>query len=160
MTFRTRVFDAQRADSKNESGAVNGYVLSLYKDWEGLFKAEPKQVYLNVCHPGEKKGPHLHMHRWDYFTTLRGSVRYILKYGPGDYEEIVVDAAQGHGVKVVEVPPAVPCLMVNIGKEEAWVINMPNPAWHPDNQDSHPVSYADHEDYPSFTGEGRGRTSW
>ena len=144
MKMRTRVFDAQRADSKNDRGQVNGYVLSLYKDWEGQFQAEPKQVYLNVCNPGEQKGPHLHMHRWDYFATLKGAIRYVIKYGPGDYEEIDVRVEAGKGAKIVEVPPAIPCLMINIGPDEAWIVNMPNPAWHPDHQDSHPVSYEDY----------------
>lgn len=146
MKPRTRTIDAQRAASKNERGAVNGFVVSLYKDWEGLFQAEPKQVYLNICLPGEHKGPHLHMNRWDYFATIRGSVRLVIKYGPGDYEEVDVHVGPGgEGIKIVEVPPAIPCLIINIGEEEAWVLNMPNPAWHPDNQDSHPISY---DDYP------------
>jgi dTDP-4-dehydrorhamnose 3,5-epimerase len=145
--LRTRVFDAQRADSKNAQGNVNGYIVSLYKDWEGQFQAEPRQVYLNVCLSGEHKGPHLHLKRWDYFTTVRGSVRFVIKYGPGDYEEIDVHCERGHGIKIVEVPPAIPCLMINIGEEESWVINMPNPAWHPDQQDNHPVQY---DDYPGW----------
>lgn len=145
MALRTRVIDAQRNDSRDEQGLVNGAVVSLYKDWEHVFQAEPKQVYLNICLPGEHKGPHLHMHRWDYFATIRGSVRFVIKYGPGDYEQVDVHCADGgHGVRIVEVPPAVPCLMINIGSDEAWVLNMPNPAWHPDNQDSHPVCYDDY----------------
>lgn len=145
--MRTRVIEANRYDSKSERGERNGYVVSLYKDWEKLFRAEPKQVYLNICFPGEKKGPHLHMHRWDYFTTIRGSTRYVIRYGPRDYEEIDVHVNDGQGIRIVEVPPAIPCLVINIGEEDAWFINMPNPAWHPDNQDSHPVSY---DDYPGL----------
>ncbi len=143
--MRTRVIDAPRIVSKNKQGQPNGYVVSLYKDWEAIFKAEPKQVYLNITAPGEKKGPHLHMHRWDYFTTIRGSARFVVKYGPGDYEQIDVHVRDGEGVKIVEVPPAIPCLIVNIGDDEAWVLNMPNPAWHPQNPDDNAVSY---DDYP------------
>lgn len=144
MKLRTRVIETQRHQSKNHRGDVNGFVVSLYKDWEKYFQAEPKQVYLNCCHVGEKKGPHLHMRRWDYFTTITGSARFVLKYGPGDYEEIDVVTRDGHGIKIVEVPPAIPCLIVNIGATETWIINMPNPAWHPDNPDDHPVDYGDY----------------
>ena len=146
--MRTRVIETSRHDSKNEKEELNGYVVSLYKDWEKLFQAEPKQVYLNVCFSGETKGPHLHMNRWDYFATLRGSTRYVIKYGAGDYEEIDVCVKDGEGIRIVEVPPAIPCLIINIGDEEAWIINMPNPAWHPDAQDSHHVNY---DDYPGLS---------
>ena len=141
---RTRVIEAPRIDSRNIRGDVNGYVVSLYKDWEKEFQVEPKQVYLNVCRSGERKGPHLHMKRWDYFATVRGSVRFVTRYGAGDYEEIDVHADDGSGIKIVEVPPAVPCLMINIGGVDAWIINMPNPAWHPDKQDNHSVNFDDY----------------
>jgi dTDP-4-dehydrorhamnose 3,5-epimerase len=142
------VLPASKQESKNRRGEVNGYVVSLYKDWERLFRAEPQQVYLNVCFPGEWKGPHLHMRRWDYFATIRGSTCYVVKYGAGDYEEIDVNAADA--VLIVEVPPAVPCLIVNTGDEDAWVINMPHPAWHPDDRDDHAVSYEDYPDWPRY----------
>lgn len=142
--MRTQIIETQRHVSKNKDGRPNGYVVSLYKDWEGLFKSEPKQVYLNITAPGEKKGPHLHMQRWDYFTTIKGSARFVIKYGPRDYEVIDVHVRDGEGIKIVEVPPAIPCLIVNIGQEEAWVLNMPNPAWHPDHPDDNPVSYDDY----------------
>ena len=144
MTQRTRVLETQKIVSRNKAGEPNGYIVSLYKDWEQEFKAEPRQVYLNICHPGEAKGPHLHMHRWDYFTLIRGSMRFVIKYGPGDYEEVDVHVRDGAGVRIVEVPPAVPCLMINIGAEDAWVINMPNPAWHPQRPDDAPISYDDY----------------
>ena len=149
MTLRTRVIEAQRNYSRNHKGEINGYVVSLYKDWERLLQAEPRQVYLNCCFVGEQKGPHLHMKRWDYFTTIRGAVRFVVKYGPGDYEEVDVIVKDGLGIKIVEVPPALPCLIVNIGETEAWVVNMPNPAWHPSDQDDHPVDYGDYRASPS-----------
>ncbi len=142
--MRTKVIECPKHISKNKDGKANGYVISLYKDWEKTFDADPKQVYLNICHPGEQKGPHLHMNRWDFFTTIRGSARFVVKYGPGDYETIDVHVDDGAGVKIVVVPPAIPCMIENIGKEDCWVINMPNPAWHPDNPDDHPVSYNDY----------------
>jgi mannose-6-phosphate isomerase-like protein (cupin superfamily) len=137
--MRTRVFEYPRHASRNTAGEANGYVVSLYKDWEGDFRAEPRQVYLNVTYPGERKGPHLHMERWDYFATIRGSMRFVIKYGEDEYEEVDVSARDG--IRVVEVPPGVACLMINTGADEAWVINMPNPAWHPDRPDDNPVSY-------------------
>jgi mannose-6-phosphate isomerase-like protein (cupin superfamily) len=147
MSLRTKVIETTCHDSKNDQQLLNGYVVSLYKDWEGIFEVEPKQVYLNVCFPGEWKGPHLHMNRWDHFITIRGNTRYVIKYGASDYEEIDVNVENGKGIMIVVVPPAIPCLVINTGKDDAWFLNLPNPAWHPDNQDNHPISY---DDYPGW----------
>jgi dTDP-4-dehydrorhamnose 3,5-epimerase len=146
MAQRTRILHTSRIASRNKEGKPNGCVISLYKDWEGEFKAEPRQVYLNICNPGESKGPHLHMKRWSYFGLIRGSMRFVLKYGEGDYEEI--DLHAGGDVRIIEVPPALPCLMINAGPEEAWVICMLNPAWHPEHPDDAPVSYDDYVGTP------------
>ncbi len=77
------------------------------------------------------------------------STRYVVKYGAGDYEEIDVNAADA--VLIVEVPPAIPCLIVNTGDEDGWVINMPHPAWPPDDRDDHAVSYDDYPDWPRYS---------
>lgn len=126
--------------SREKSGEPNGYLVSLWKDWERIFKAEPKQIYLNICDPKVVKGPHLHKNRWDYFVCIRGKIRFIVKWNR-EYEEIEVDAGNDPCFKIVEVPPAIPCAIQNIGEREAWFLSMPNPAWHPDNQDDHPVQF-------------------
>lgn len=142
--MKTRVIEEKKIVSREKSGEPNGYLVSLWKGWEKIFKADPKQVYLNVCNPKAVKGPHLHKNRWDYFVCIRGKVRFIIKWGI-DYEEIEADADNDTTFKIIEVPPAIPCATQNIGKGEAWFLNMPNPAWHPDNQDDHPVQFDGYE---------------
>lgn len=142
--MRTRIIEEKKHLSRDKKGNPNGRVISLWKDWEGIFKAEPKQIYLNICAPKAVKGPHLHRKRWDYFVCIRGQIRFIVKWGK-EYEEIEVDAEGDPCLKIVEVPPAVPCAIQNVGTEEAWFLNMPNPAWHPDNQDDYPVTFEGYE---------------
>lgn len=138
--MKTRVILEKSILSRGKNGEKNGYVFSLWKDWENIFKVDPKQFYLNVCFPKAIKGPHLHNHRWDYFVCIRGKIRFIVKWGE-DYEEIEADADNDNAFKIVEIPPAIPCAIQNIGSSEAWFLNMPNPAWHPDDQDDHPVQF-------------------
>jgi hypothetical protein len=84
------------------------------------------------------------MSRWDYFVCIRGKIRFVVKWGT-EYEEIEANAEQDSFLKIVESPPAIPCAIQNIGEGEAWFLNMPNPAWHPDRQDDHPIVFANYE---------------
>lgn len=138
--MKTRIIEEKKLLSRSKEGEINGFVISLWKEWEMLFKVDPKQVYLNICYPKTVKGPHLHMNRWDYFVCIRGKIRFIVKWGE-NYEEIEADADNDPCFKIVEVPPAVPCAIQNIGGGEAWFLNMPNPAWHPDDQDDNSITF-------------------
>lgn len=138
--MKTKIIEEKKYVSRDAKGDPNGFVISLWKDWEKFFKADPKQIYLNICAFKQVKGPHLHRNRWDYFVAIRGRIRFIVQWGK-EYEEVEVDADRDPCFKIVEVPPAVACAIQNIGKGEAWFINMPNPAWHPDNQDNHPADF-------------------
>lgn len=138
--MKTRVIEEKKYLTKDQQGNVNGQLVSLWKDWEKIFKAEPKQVYFNICAPKAIKGPHLHKKRWDYFVCIRGKIRFIVKWDE-NYETIEVDAENDPCFKIVEIPPAVPCAIQNISDAEAWFLNMPHPAWHPDDPDDHPVTF-------------------
>ncbi|MDO8527449.1 MAG: WxcM-like domain-containing protein [Deltaproteobacteria bacterium] len=138
--MKTRVIEEKKIVTKDKKGTPNGFVISLWKNWEKYFKAEPKQIYMNICTPKSVKGPHLHMNRWDYFVCIQGKIRFIVKWG-NEYEEVEVDADKDPCFKIVEVPPAIPCAIQNVGESDAWFINMPNPAWHPEDQDDHPISF-------------------
>lgn len=143
--MKTRIIEEKKYISRDmRTKEPNGLLVSLWKNWENIFKAEPKQVYLNVCSPKAIKGPHLHMNRWDYFVCIRGKIRFVVKWEK-EYEEIEVDADKDPCFKIVEVPPAIACAIQNIGPEEAWFLNMPNPAWHPEKQDDHPALFDDYQ---------------
>lgn len=139
--MKTRIIEEKKNTTRDiRTKEPNGLLISLWKDWEKYFKVEPKQVYLNTCAPKSVKGPHLHKNRWDHFVCIKGKIRFVVKWNQ-DYEEIEVDADNDPCFKIVEIPPAISCAIQNVGKGEAWFLNMPSPAWHPDNQDDHPTTF-------------------
>ena len=139
--MRTRVIEEKKLTTRDiQSKEPNGILVSLWKDWEKIFRDDPKQVYLNICAPKSVKGPHLHLKRFDHFVCIRGKIRFIVKWDK-EYEEVEADADKDPCLKIVEVPPAIPCAIQNIGEGDAWFLNLPNPAWHPDDPDDHPVEF-------------------
>ena len=139
--MKTRVIEEKKFTTRDiNTKEPNGLLVSLWKNWEKIFQVEPAQVYFNICSAKAVKGPHLHKKRWDHFVCIRGKIRFIVKWDK-EYEEIEADADKDPCLKIVEIPPNVPCAIQNIGEGEAWFLNMPNPAWHPDDQDDHSVPF-------------------
>ena len=127
---------------------VNGFLIPLYNIHEGFFPAgeEPKQVYLTVIAPNEIKGPHLHFVRTGCFTCIKGNVRIILKNGS---RYLVVFSGESHEFRSVIVPKGVPAALQNIGDHDAYVLNMPTPAWTPEMNDEHTADFSDF-DFSAF----------
>lgn len=132
-----------RIVTKNLSGAPNGWLVPIFNVHDGVVSPEqfPRQVYLTVVSPGAVKGPHLHMKRWGLFTCIRGDIKIVVRRGR-EYEEYFT--GENHSFATVQVPAGMPAALQNIGKEEAYVLNMPSPAWHPDDLDEYPVSFDDY----------------
>jgi mannose-6-phosphate isomerase-like protein (cupin superfamily) len=115
-------------------GKPNGWLLPLWNVNERT-DLRPDQVYLTVVASGCSKGPHLHKKREQRYYVIKGDCEvitrdpvtgeYAMRYmWPGDVEV---------------VPAGVPSQLRNKGIGEAWLINMPSPAWSPDDQDEWPV---------------------
>jgi len=98
----------------------------------------PKQVYLTVCEPGMVKGPHLHKTRWGAFTCVRGNLRLIARVG-SEYEEYF--SGEDYAYATIEVPPGIPAALQSIGAVPAYILNMPSPAWRPEDRDEHEVVF-------------------
>lgn len=128
--------------TKNSQGKVNGFLVPLYNIHDGFFPSgkEPQQVYLTVIAPGEIKGPHLHFIRTGCFTCIKGNARFVLKT---DEAYQVVMSGEDHEYRTVIVPTGVPAALQNLGKEDAYVLNMPQPAWTPDMNDEHSADFSD-----------------
>lgn len=142
--MRTQIISLDKITTRDkQSKSPNGYIVSLWKDWETILPKQPKQVYLNVCEPGQVKGPHLHKQRWQQYACLFGKGRIVVKYGKGDYEEIDVDADLAP--VVVVIPAGTASAIQATGKKDFVLLNMPSPAWHPENQDDHPVEFDDYK---------------
>lgn len=128
--------------TKDSTNTPNGYLVPIYNIHEGFFPPgkEPQQVYLTVIAPGEIKGPHLHFIRTGCFTCIKGNARFVLKTADG-YQ--VVFSGEDHEYRTVIVPTGVPAALQNIGDGEAFVLNMPQPAWTPDMNDEHSADFSD-----------------
>lgn len=140
--MQVRVFDLECIKTKNvKYGHQNGVFIPVWRDWDGIYEHEPKMVYVTTCFPGELKGPHLHKQRWSYLTVLKGQVVFIVKLD-GEFKEFVISADRP---QTIVIPAKVPQAHVNIGDEDAIVMNLCNPAWHPDNQDNYTADYGDYD---------------
>jgi len=139
MKPKLRVFPHKRFETKGSDGQANGFLVPIFNVHDGWIPAErqPQQVYLTVCAPGTRKGPHLHMKRWGHFTCIRGNARVVAKLGD---EYVIEYIGEAHQYQTVEVPAGVPNMLENVGDVDAYIINTPSPAWHVDDQDDHPVT--------------------
>ena len=122
-------------------GYQNGNFIPIWRDWDNLYKKEPQMAYVATCFPKELKGPHLHLKRWSYLTVLKGKVVFIVKVDE-QFKEFVISNKKP---QTIIIPAGIPQAHINIGEEEAIIINLCNPAWHPDRQDNYTADYGDYD---------------
>jgi dTDP-4-dehydrorhamnose 3,5-epimerase-like enzyme len=127
----------------DKQGRPNGWLLPIFNVHDHVVAEaqHPKQLYVTAVAPRSVKGPHLHMKRWGLFTCIRGNVVVVVRT-PEGYREY--ESGESHEFATIQVPAGVPAALFNPGDEEAWVVNMPSPSWHVDDQDDHPVSFDDY----------------
>ena len=58
---------------------------------------------------------------------------------------LVIDVDGDENPCVVIVPAGIPSAIQNTGEKPFVIMNMPHPAWHPENQDDHPVEFEDYD---------------
>lgn len=121
--------------TKDASGQPTGLVLPI---WNSAYDTDysPEQVYLTTIVEGGVKGPHLHLKRAGAFTCIKGDVLIVTREN-GEYRQM--RCGDQWGYKTVHVAPGVPCALYNVGRGEAFVLNMPTPPWRHDDQDEHEV---------------------
>lgn len=115
----------------DKQGAETGWLLPI---WNVVDGPKVDQVYLTVISQGAMKGPHLHMVRRGLFKCLRGKVWLVTRSG-------LVYRMEALGVnnEPVVVMPGIAAALYNRGLGDAYVLNMPSPAWDKDNRDEHEV---------------------
>ena len=129
--------------TKNSKGGPNGWLIPIFNVYDDLIDEtqHPRQVYLTVISPREVKGPHLHLKRWGLFTCVRGNVKIVVRI-ENRYEKYLT--GEDYNFATIQVPAGIPAALQNIDDKEAFVLNMPAPAWHIDDQDEHPVNFDDY----------------
>lgn len=119
-------------ETRNADGDVNGWIQPLWHVDSGV---PIEQVYLTVVSAGMSKGPHLHKKRRGFFMVVRGIVTIVWRDVDGKYWHRIMSV----GCDPLEIPPGTPAALYNDSMDDAYVINMPYPAWRKDDQDEHPV---------------------
>lgn len=125
MTDTVKVEDAKKVLTYDLSGNENGFLVELFR--EDRFTLS----YLTCAKPGAFKGYHLHRVRAARYMCVKGTMKIIL-YVNGVREEHILSA---ENLKRLYIPKDVPTGLENIGTEDAWLVNLPDPAYDPDLKD-------------------------
>ncbi len=129
---------AKKVSTNDAEGKENGFLIELFKD------ADKTEVYLSAALPGAFKGYHLHRVRAARYVCLKGKMR-IITYEREDNtwirSEHILDAANPTRLFI---PKDTATGLENIGDEEGWLINYPDPAYDPSLKDEQ-VEYTQEE---------------
>jgi dTDP-4-dehydrorhamnose 3,5-epimerase-like enzyme len=132
--------NAKKVTTYTADRQENGFLIELFKDKETGGKTE---VYLTAATPGAFKGYHLHRVRAARYVALKGKMKITL-YKPGDInskEEHILDSQDPMRLFI---PKDIATGLENIGDEEAWLINYPDPAYDPSLIDEQ-IEYTEEE---------------
>lgn len=138
----------KKYQTSNNEDQINGFLVPIYNINDNFFEegSEPQQVYLTVIGPKKIKGPHLHKIRTGCFTCIKGNARFILKVD-GEYQAVL--SGEDYDYQSVIVPTNVGAVLQNLEDEDAYVLNMPSPAWTSDMDDEYDEDFSDF-DFNSF----------
>lgn len=129
MVDGVRVEEAKKVLTQDHQGHQNGFLIELYKE------GDKTVAYLTSALPGAFKGYHLHRVRGARYVPIKGKMRiitYSLVDGNWQREETILDADLPQRMFI---PKNVATGLENIGTEEAWLINYPDPAYDPSLKD-------------------------
>lgn len=144
MSGHIRTKNNPKIVTKNVQGQANGFLIPIINVHENFLNSEqwPKQVYCTVAAPGTIKGPHLHKKRTGFFTCIKGNIKIVIRIADQYIEKF---SGEDYDFASVQVPAGIPSALVNIGTCDAYILNMPSPAWHIDDQDDWDVEFKDYD---------------
>lgn len=133
--------NAKKVTTFDANKRENGWLIELFKDKETGAKTE---VYLTAALPGAFKGYHLHRVRAARYIALKGKMKITTYERENDKwvkSEYILDAVNPQRLFI---PKDTATGLENIGTEEAWLINYPDPAYDPSLKDEQ-VEYTEEE---------------
>ncbi len=136
-----RTEDAKAVRTFDATGKENGWLMELCKDKETGVKTES---YLTAALPGAFKGYHLHRVRAARYVALKGKMKITTYARVGDKWEKSETILEAGKPQRMFIPKNVATGLENIGREEAWLINYPDPAYDPNLKDEQ-VEYTEEE---------------
>ena len=84
----------------------------------------------------------MHYIRTGFSPALREMQNLFLKTDNG-FEEFY--SGENYDYLSIEVPTGTPAALQNIGSGDAFVLNMPNPAWTPDMDDEYTADFSEYD---------------
>lgn len=139
-TTQVSLESAKKVITKDADGRENGWLMELYKSADG----SKTEAYLTAALPGAFKGYHLHRVRAARYVALKGKMKIITYQRQGQdwvRSEHILEAGTPERMYI---PKDVATGLENIGQEEAWLINYPDPAYDPSLKDEQ-VEYTQEE---------------
>ncbi len=130
----------KKVQTNDYSGKENGHLLEMFKSVDGA----KTEVYLSAASAGAFKGYHLHRVRAARYVCLKGKMRIITYEREGHKwvrSENILDASISQRLFI---PKNVATGLENIGSEEGWLVNYPDPAYDPSLKDEQ-VEYTQEE---------------
>lgn len=121
MLEQVRREECKKVTTTDSAGNPNGFLVELYK------KGDKTTLYLTATFPKGFKGYHLHTVRSSHLVCVRGKMRITVVEG-NTHVEHVLDGAH---LERLFVPTNVWVGYENVGDEEGWMINFPEPAYDP-----------------------------
>lgn len=114
-----------------------GTMTPIYRDWDSIVPGyKPAMSYVTTIGPTLEKGPILHKKRSGYLTSISGKVE-IEYYEDSCIKKVFLFSESEDFLRVIFIPPGVPIKIINTSSiETATILNLPDIAWHPDNQDT------------------------
>jgi dTDP-4-dehydrorhamnose 3,5-epimerase-like enzyme len=125
---------AQKMMTFSQQKKINGFLIELFKDGRKTI------AYLSATKPGGFKGYHLHRRRAARYICLKGKMK-IITYQNRKKQEFILDAKKPSRLFI---PNNVATGLKNIGSEEAWLVNYPDPPYDPKLKDEQ-VEYTESE---------------
>jgi dTDP-4-dehydrorhamnose 3,5-epimerase-like enzyme len=133
--------DAKKVKTVSPDGSENGFLIELFKDKE---TGEKTEVYLTAALPGAFKGYHLHRVRAARYVALKGKMKITTYEHDGEKWEATETILDSATPTRMFIPKNAATGLENIGTEEAWLINYPDPAYDPSLKDEQ-VEYTKEE---------------
>ncbi len=132
---------AKKVTTYDSSQKVNGFLIELFKDKE---TNNLTQVYLSAASPGAFKGYHLHRVRAARYACLKGKMKIITYERENKRWVRSEHILDGVTPSRLFIPKDTATGLENIGTEEGWLINYPDPPYDPSLTDEQ-VEYTQEE---------------
>ncbi|TSC62119.1 MAG: dTDP-4-dehydrorhamnose 3,5-epimerase [Parcubacteria group bacterium Gr01-1014_106] len=121
MLEQIRREPCKKVTTKDSEGNPNGFLVELFKDGENTV------AYLTAAYPKAFKGYHLHTVRSSHYVCLKGMMKITVVEGGKRVEHVL----RAENPERLFLPTHVWIGLENIGDEEAWLMNLPNPPYDP-----------------------------